>query len=174
MHGAAIFINDKQNTSLDTSNLLLIEEVDKFKVYRGDASDAGKYHYFVRDERYNETFAIDAVADDNAIVYGKQFYDENPRRRSLVEKFRAEQKDLIDRGLVQMPDGKHGVVVPGLEKMVDGVKVHTEVRYTELEKGKGFIVMWEIDENGKEVRYNTLYESFSGYEKYFKIAKGIK
>jgi hypothetical protein len=170
----AVFVDDKRDVPFDTSLHKLIEDRGPFKVYRGGKAEGKMFHYFVRDERYSETFSIDATDDKNATTYGRQFYDDNPRLKGVVDKFRAEQKDLMDRGLLQMPDGKHGIVVPRSEKVVDGKKIHTEVRYTEINDATKLIAVWEIGENNEEIGYRTVNEGSSEYDTYVEVIKTTK
>lgn len=81
---------------------------------------------------------------------------------------------LLEKGWLELPNGKHGVDVPGSEKIVDGKKVHTEVRRTYDNEGFDVIAVWEIDKEGNEVSYEITNRGDSEYDRYLKIIEAAK
>lgn len=98
----------------------------------------------------------------------------SPYEESVLEQVRKQEADLLEKGWLELPDGKHGVDVPGSEKIVEGKKIHTEIRRVYDDKGFDVITIWEIDEDGNEIDYKTTDKGETEYQKYLKIIESAK
>lgn len=91
----------------------------------------------------------------------------SPYEESVLEQVRKWEVDLLE-------NGKHGIDVPGSEKIIDGKKVHNEVRHVYDDKGFDVIFVWEIDEEGNVINYKTIDKGQADYDRYLKIIESAK
>jgi hypothetical protein len=98
----------------------------------------------------------------------------SPYEKSVLEEVRKREADLLEKGWLELPNGKHGIEVPGSEKIVDGKKIHTEVRRVYDDNGFDVITIWEVDDKGNEISYRTTNRGEKEYNEYFKIIESEK
>lgn len=79
------------------------------------------------------------------------------------------EADLLAKGWVALPDGKHGVSVPGSETLRGDITVHTEVRRVYDDTGFDVITIWDVDASGRDVGYRTTQKGEREYERYLRI-----
>lgn len=87
--------------------------------------------------------------------------------------FAAKEKDSVIHGWMELPDGRHGITVPGSEHEVGEKILHTEVRRTwsDKEGSADIITVWEVDQEGDVDGDPEVYEKDSTvYARYRPIA----